>query len=146
MTVGVWTWGDTFGSWPWKPLAVVKNGVEAMNYLCGAGRYRDRARFPFPTVVLLDLNLPGVHGLDVLKWIKEEEPALSKLKVIVLTASDHVRDASEAYRLGANSFFIKPMDQETVREFALLVQKLACVEAPDQAVKDESEFDYSTVT
>ena len=90
-----------------NPLLVVKNGVEAMAYLEGSGRYRNRQEFPLPRIILLDIKLPGINGLEVLKWIREQ-PSLKAIRVIMLSSSDLVRDVNTAYQLGANSFLIKP--------------------------------------
>lgn len=92
-----------------NPLQVVRDGPEAIAYLSGEGKYGNREEFPLPALVLLDLKMPGMDGFEVLKWIRQQ-PGLSALRVIVLTSSDESRDVNEAYRLGANSFLVKPMD------------------------------------
>jgi CheY-like chemotaxis protein len=94
-----------------NPLQVVKNGHEALCYLEGSGRYRNRNEFPLPSLVLLDLKLPGIDGFEVLSWIRQH-PSLRTLRVIVLTSSDEIRDVNRAYQLGANSFLVKPMALE----------------------------------
>src|SRR5579862_1520925 len=83
-----------------NPLLVVRNGDDAMAYLEGSGRYRNRQEFPLPRVILLDIKMPGMSGLDVLKWIREQ-PNLKGIRVIMLTSSDAVRDVNAAYQLGA---------------------------------------------
>ena len=92
-------------------VKTVRNGPEAMNYLEGAGRFRDRKHFPFPETVLLDLRLPGIDGLEVLSWIRSQ-PSLAALRVIALLSAESVGDAARAYQLGADSFLIKPADFE----------------------------------
>ena len=92
-----------------NPLMIVRDGEEAINYLSGAGRYSNRTLYPRPGLLLLDLTLPLVDGFEVLHWIKSQ-PGLKNLLVIVLTASDRIRDASQAYRLGAHSFLVKSVD------------------------------------
>ena len=87
----------------------VKSGEEAIEYFKGEGHYSNRAEYPLPSLVLLDLNMPGLNGFEVLQWIREQ-PALKALRVLVLTTSDAIRDVNEAYRLGANSFMMKPLD------------------------------------
>jgi CheY-like chemotaxis protein len=104
-----------------NPLQVVKNGAEAMAYLAGAGRYRNRQEFPLPKIVLLDIKMPGVSGLEVLKWIREQR-SLSGIRVIMLTSSDAVRDVNEAYRLGANSFLMKPNDFDDLVKLTQAIQ------------------------
>ena len=66
-----------------NPLLVVRDGEEAIYYLEGSGRYANRMEFPSPSVVLLDLNLPGIGGFDVLRWVRNQ-PGLRKLRVVVL--------------------------------------------------------------
>ena len=89
-------------------IQVASNGREAIAYLEGSGKFSDRAQFPFPWLVLLDLKLPYVMGLDVLKWIRKQPwPALP---VVMLTASAEDIDIAAAYRLGANAFLRKPSE------------------------------------
>jgi CheY-like chemotaxis protein len=90
-----------------NPVHVVKDGLEAIEYLGGAGRYADREEFPLPCLVLLDLKLPGMHGLEVLDWIKQQ-PSLRRIVVIILTSSQQEQDVERAYELGVNSFLVKP--------------------------------------
>ena len=92
-----------------NPIQVVTDGHEALAYLSGSGKYSDREDHPLPVLVLLDLKMPKVDGFEVLKWIRAH-PQLSTLPVVVLTSSDSIRDVNLAYRLGANSFLVKPMD------------------------------------
>lgn len=92
-----------------NPLQVVRSGEEAMVYLEGAGPYSNRDELPLPKLVLLDIKMPGISGFDVLRWIRQQ-PQLRALRVIVLTASNEIRDVNLAYQLGANSFLVKPVD------------------------------------
>jgi CheY-like chemotaxis protein len=89
------------------PLQIAKDGKSALDYLSGINGYGDRQKFPLPSLVLLDLKLPHVLGLDVLKWIRSQSD-LQVLPVIVLTSSGERSDLERAYRLGANSFMVKP--------------------------------------
>jgi CheY-like chemotaxis protein len=95
------------------PLHVVRDGEEAIFYLQGSGKYSNRDEFPLPTLLLLDLKMPKVDGFEVLKWIRQQ-PGLAPLRVLVLTSSENMRDVNLAYRLGANSFLVKPMDFKDV--------------------------------
>lgn len=90
-----------------NPLHVVEDGNKAIDYLAGNGQFADRAAFPLPCVMLLDLKLPGKSGLEVLGWI-QERPEFVTSVVIVLTTSREPRDIQEAYRLGANAYLVKP--------------------------------------
>lgn len=89
------------------PLATVKNGEEAVAYLMGKGQYADRAQYPLPGLVLLDLNLPRLPGMKVLQWIREQ-PHFSKLPVVIYTSSEQPSDAAKAKQLGANDYIVKP--------------------------------------
>ena len=100
-----------------NPLHIVTGGQEAIDYLAGKGKYANREEFPFPALVLLDLNMPEVDGFQVLRWIREQS-GLKGLRVVVLSASDNMRDVSRAYELGANSFLIKPADFERFVEIS----------------------------
>ena len=100
-----------------NPLQVMANGKEAMNYLSGDGEYADREKFPLPCIVLLDLNLPGVMGLDVLKWVREQS-GMKTLIVIILSSSQLGCDIERAYQLGANAYLVKPSTPPELRELA----------------------------
>ena len=97
-------------------LRVVHNGQQAVDYLSGSGPYADREHFPLPCLVLLDLKVSLLNGLDVLKWIRAQ-PSTQTMVVIVFSSSAHPDDIARAYRLGANSFVVKPADTTARREF-----------------------------
>jgi CheY-like chemotaxis protein len=88
-------------------LSVAEDGQQAIDYLAGVGGYNDRAQHPLPAIVFLDLKLPLKRGLDVLGWIREQKE-FESLVVVVLTSSNEPSDLKEAYRLGANSYVVKP--------------------------------------
>ena len=90
-----------------SPLQEVHNGEEAISYLRGEGLYCDRNKFPLPTVMLLDLNMPRKNGFDVLDWVRTQ-PALKRMPIIILTASMRREDVERAFDLGAHSFLVKP--------------------------------------
>ena len=94
-------------------LRVVTSGEEAIEYLGGTGPYSDRNEFPLPAVVLLDLDLPGISGFDVLRWIRKQTE-LKSLWVVVITCSELEQNASLASILGANSFIVKPRDLDSL--------------------------------
>ena len=100
-----------------NPLQIAQDGREAMDYLSGNGEYADRKRFPLPCLTLLDLKLPRVMGLDVLKWMREQ-PALRTLIVIILTSSRLKPDIEMAYQLGANAYVVKPSTPPELRDIA----------------------------
>jgi CheY-like chemotaxis protein len=90
-----------------NPIQIANNGQAAIDYLAGNGEFVDRAKYPLPCLVLLDLKLPGINGHEVLQWIREQEN-LETLVVLMLTTSRENRDIEEAYRLGCNAFLVKP--------------------------------------
>jgi len=100
-----------------NPLHVAQDGQEAMDYLSGRGEYADRARFPLPCLTLLDLKLPRLMGLEVLKWIREQ-PELKSLIVIILTSSRLRPDIERAYEWGANAYVVKPSSPPELRKIA----------------------------
>ncbi len=106
-----------------NPLQVLKNAHEAICYLEGVGRYKNRTEFPLPAIILLDLKLPGISGFDLLRFIREQ-PGLKSLRVVVMTSSESIRDVNLAYQLGANSFLVKPVDIETFTQLVRAIQGL----------------------
>ncbi len=101
-------------------VVVVRDGAEALDYLLCRGPYAERDPRDLPAVVLLDLRLPKVDGLEVLKTIRET-PETHLLPVVILTSSTQERDRLEGYRRGANSFVSKPVRFE---EFAEAIRQL----------------------
>ncbi len=98
----------------------VKDGAEALDFIYAMGAYADRAGKCIPKVVLLDLRLPKVDGIEVLRKIKSDERTRT-IPVVVLTSSKEDRDVTESYRLGVNSYISKPVEFE---EFAKTVAEL----------------------
>lgn len=90
-------------------LQVVRDGEEALDFVFGTGPYLHRLIQPHPQLILLDLNLPKVSGLEVLRRLKQDERT-RMIPVIVLTASQRDRDIAESRRLGAETYIIKPVD------------------------------------
>jgi two-component system response regulator len=104
-----------------NPVQVVGDGAAALGVLAKAGRRDKAGEPPLPQLVLLDLQLPKVHGLEVLRRIRADR-RLKHLPVVVLTASRNDRDIKEAMRLGANAYLIKPVD---FQRFAEVTPKLS---------------------
>lgn len=92
-------------------IVVVRDGEEALEYLFGTGRYAGRSKRDVPQVVLLDLKLPKLDGLDVLRRVRAD-PEIGKLPIVVLTSSDEDADIVKSYHLGANSFVRKPVEHD----------------------------------
>jgi two-component system, response regulator len=100
-----------------NPVHHVSHGARAIEYLSQAVSDKHRP-VPLPAFVLLDLKLPLVSGLQVLKWIRDHS-LLHSLIVIVFTSSAEPRDITEAYRAGANSYLVKPTNLSTLTELAI---------------------------
>lgn len=111
---------------------VVRDGQQALDYLFAKGEFAHRAEAELPVVVLLDINLPRVSGLDVLAALRAD-PRTRLLPVVILTSSDEDRDRLRSYENGANSFVRKPLD---FHEFAENVSRLGvywvAINAPPQ--------------
>ncbi len=90
-----------------NPLRSVSDGEEVVDYLSQRGEFADPAQHPRPGLVLLDLKMPRLNGLETLQWIRGQ-PEFRTLVVIMFTASANQSDINEAYQRGANSFIIKP--------------------------------------
>jgi len=103
-------------------VIVARDGEEALAYIFGIGRYAGILPAEGPQVILLDLNLPKISGLEVLRRIREDERT-ALYPVVILTSSKEERDLIESYRLGANSYIRKPVDFkqfiEAVRQLGL---------------------------
>ena len=95
-----------------NPVVVARNGVEALDYLFGTGPHAGRDTRDQPVVVLLDIKLPMLNGIDVLKRMREDERT-RRIPVVMLTSSTEQADIAETYDLGANSYVRKPVDFET---------------------------------
>lgn len=96
---------------PVKPGPVYRcsDGDEALDFLYRQGHYTDPQASPRPVAVLLDLNLPGTDGRDVLRQIKQDEK-LKKIPIVIFSTSDDPVDVEYCYRSGANGYLVKPMD------------------------------------
>lgn len=100
----------------------VKDGVEAIDFVFAEGAYTDRKVESHPKVVLLDLKLPKLDGIDVLRKIKSDDRTKS-IPVVVMTSSREDQDLKNCYQLGANGYVVKPVDFE---DFARAVSRVGC--------------------
>lgn len=103
-----------------NPVHRCEDGEEALDFLFNKGLYSDKRKAPRPGIILLDLNLPGTDGREVLRELKKDE-SLRKIPVVVLTTSSDPRDIESCYNDGANSYIQKPVNLEG---FIKAVQKL----------------------
>jgi CheY-like chemotaxis protein len=115
-------------------LHVVGDGEAAVSYLTGEGAYADRESHPLPALVLLDLKLPHMSGLELLAWMRSRS-AFKRLPVVVLTSSSESSDVNRAYELGANSYLVKPIAYDALLRVVetLILSWRASVAPPAEA-------------
>jgi len=89
-------------------INIAHDGEEALDYLFGRGNFSDRNIYPIPSLILLDLKMPGIDGFEVLKQVKNAEK-LKRIPVIILTSSKEEGDRALSYDIGANSYLLKPV-------------------------------------
>ncbi len=90
---------------------VLGDGEKAIQYLSGEKDYSDRSKHPLPILIILDLKMPKVSGLDVIEYVKKQ-PLIKRIPIIVLTSSKDTSDINSAYDLGVNSYLVKPVKFE----------------------------------
>jgi CheY-like chemotaxis protein len=90
-----------------KTVNYVHNGLEAIEYLSGQGKFSDRQKYPFPTIILSDLKMPRMTGFELLRWVRDH-PDCGVIPTILFSNSAIEADVKEAYRLGANAYMVKP--------------------------------------
>jgi CheY-like chemotaxis protein len=94
-----------------NPIFVVRDGTETLAYLQGTGRYADRATYPLPGIVLLDLKMPDIDGFEILRW-KRSHPELKDILMVAVSSFDGVYAINLAYETGADTFLSKPLSSE----------------------------------
>jgi CheY-like chemotaxis protein len=99
-----------------NPLHVVGNGDEAVQYLAGEGNFADRDAYPFPALFLLDLKMPVMDGLEVLRWLQQHPDIPRKLPVVVLSPTDLPNETQVAYAMDIQACIVKPLDYSGLRE------------------------------
>ena len=100
----------------------VADGEEAIAYLKGTGKYRNREAYPVPTLLMLDLRMSGKDGFELLRWVRSD-PRWKNLVAVVLTSSEAESDKQKAYALGANSYLIKPTDFKSFSEMLRVIER-----------------------
>jgi CheY-like chemotaxis protein len=96
------------------PIQVVSDGVEAIAYMMGEGKYADRQKYTYPTFIITDLKMPRADGFAVLEFLKSN-PDWKVIPTIVLSASSDLDDIKKSYMLGASSYHVKPQSPEELR-------------------------------
>jgi len=109
-----------------NPLLILPDGNRTVDYLLGKGQCSDRTAFPLPHLILLDLKLTGISGLDILKLVRTT-PSISTTPVVILTSSIEDQDIHRTYVQGANAYLVKPSDPgrllfmvQSIRDFWIL--------------------------
>ena len=95
-------------------LRVVSDGQQAIDYLSAENGYEDRAKWPLPNLIFLDLKMPRQDGFEVLEWMRRQ-PALAGIKVVVLTGSPELRDRQRAQALGVHTYLVKPPTRDMLQ-------------------------------
>jgi CheY-like chemotaxis protein len=109
-------------------LQRVSDGERAIRYLTGEGEFGDRTRYGFPSLVLLDLKMPGTDGFAVLEWMRSQ-PGLVNLPVVVLSSSDWAEDLTRARQMGAKDYLIK---SDRFEDVIRTIRTQVAGEAPDK--------------
>jgi len=104
-----------------NPIIQLRNGDEALGYLAGVGKFSNRIQHPLPALILLDLKLPGMTGLQLLQWMRSQRD-LRRIPVVVLTMDEAPSTINAAYDLGANSYLVKPGKPEDVLRLVETIQ------------------------
>lgn len=110
----------------WNRIDVAKNAEEAWQYLTNAGPYTDQQRYPTPILVLIDLNMPGMDGRDLLEKIHQTE-SLSSVHVVVSSNSDFEKDMELVRSLGAAQYIIKPVQKSSVLQIIGMLKKVQVI-------------------
>ncbi|HZP23569.1 MAG TPA: response regulator [Terriglobales bacterium] len=105
-----------------NPIVHLRSGDEALGYLAGVGDYGDRVQHPLPALILLDLKLPGMTGLQLLQWMRTRAE-VRRIPVVVLTTDATPATVNAAYDLGANSYLTKPGDTTEVARLVQAIQR-----------------------
>ncbi len=115
-------------SFPYK-IVVVRDGAEALNHLFGTEQQGQREKGKVPTLILLDLNLPKVLGLEVLRRLRAD-PLLKNVPAVILTSSNEEKDRAEAQSLGADLYIRKPIDFNDFDDVAQQIKDFLSIRAP----------------
>jgi CheY-like chemotaxis protein len=105
-----------------NPVVLATTGDEALAYLTGTGQYSDQTKYPLPALILLDLKLPGLTGIQLLQW-RRTQAHIKRIPVVVLTIDRSPSTIKSAYDLGANSYLVKPGNPDDVTQMVQTIQR-----------------------
>jgi len=126
-----------------SPLMRATDGQNAIDYLSGKDGFADRVKYPMPSLVILDIKMPFISGLEVLRWIRSQAPFTS-LPVVMFTTSNQECDVRNAYGAGANAYLVKPGRIEDCTSIAIAIKQFwidANVALPPESANDFSRSD-----
>ncbi|HYE30950.1 MAG TPA: response regulator [Methylomirabilota bacterium] len=122
-----------------NPVFIVRDGVEGIEYITGAGKFGDRDAFPSPGCIVADLKMPRLGGLEFLAWLRDH-PDFAVIPTLVLSSSTEDKDVAQAYSMGANSYLVKPTRFEDFEELVRIVHDYwtRCVR-PQKPIKAQKQ-------
>ncbi|HZU43057.1 MAG TPA: response regulator [Terriglobales bacterium] len=122
-----------------NPIQHMSNGDKALAYLAGVSEYADRNAYPLPVLILLDLKLPGMTGLELLRWLRTQRD-LRRIPAVVLTMNEQPETINAAYDAGANSYLVKPGDHKEIVGMINMIQQywLQLNEPPQLVMRAQS--------
>jgi CheY-like chemotaxis protein len=119
----------------------VRDGAEAIEYLCGENHFADREAHPLPNLLVLDLKMPLRNGFDVLVWLREHSE-LETLPVVVLSSSEEPTDVEKAYELGASGYLVKPSSYLSYSEIVRTLREFLVNGSKREPSESESRTNY----
>ena len=123
-----------------QPIRSVPDGVEAMSYLLGHRVYADRERYPQPNLLLIDINMPRVNGLELMSWLRTQ-PDFDHLIVVALSSSSDQQEINRAYQMGAHSYLLKPTApdelESVIKAFCDYWIRSNCLPQREEAIKGQ---------
>jgi CheY-like chemotaxis protein len=122
-----------------NPVYVVRSGPEAIQYLNGSGKFSNRAAFPIPKMVFLDLKMPSPDGFDVLRW-KTQHLVQHRILWVAMSNFDTVKTINQAYACGATTFLSKPLDAEDIRHLIDSFEEFWKIQHSPDSVESSSQL------